>query len=197
MKQQPGVRCGNTCTIGPQSKICAPRASISSHVNQGGAAGKNSRLVERARAFRGDNDTRSASIIMLVRLSLVAALSLATALRPTTRREALLKVASVPAVALVPAAAVASTRDETDADSDMKGLLSGFTQELKDKDAAKAQKKLDEERSIQEKVKAEFEKQQNAPKRPGPGSAAVPATAKSKSKLEYKKKYTGDELPGS
>ena len=57
---------------------------------------------------------------------------------------------------------------------------------------AAAQKKLDEEKSIQEKIKLEFEKQQNAPKRPGPGTATT-----ARPKAAPKAKYTGDGLPGS
>ena len=98
------------------------------------------------------------------------------------------------------------------ADEDMKGLLSGYKSDLTAKEKARdrvhvlffararrtrvaqaaAQKKLDEEKSIQEKIKLEFEKQQNAPKRPGPGTATT-----ARPKAAPKAKYTGDGLPGS
>ena len=63
------------------------------------------------------------------------------ALRPQTRHQFLRNV--IKGAALLPAAATASTRDYTPADEDMKGLLSSFTTELDDKEAAAAQKKLD------------------------------------------------------
>ena len=59
----------------------------------------------------------------------------------TTRHQFLQNV--IKGAALLPAAATASTRDYTPADQDMKGLLSSFTTELDDKEAAAAQKKLD------------------------------------------------------
>ena len=82
------------------------------------------------------------------------------ALRPQTRHQFLQNVvdavaaAPVAGAALLPAAATASTRDYTPADEDMKGLLSSFTTELDDKEAAAAQKKLDDAKPLQEKLKA-------------------------------------------
>ena len=72
------------------------------------------------------------------------------ALRPQTRHQFLQNVvdavaaAPLAGAALLPAAATASTRDYTPADEDMKGLLSSFTTELGDKEAAAAQKKIDD-----------------------------------------------------
>ena len=102
------------------------------------------------------------------------------ALRPQTRHQFLQNV--VKGAALLPAAATASTRDYTPADEDMKGLLSSFTTELDDKEAAAAQKKLDDAKPLQEKIKAEFDakKEEAAKPRPGPGVA----TPRIKKKVE-------------
>ena len=102
------------------------------------------------------------------------------ALRPQTRHQFLQNV--VKGAALLPAAATASTRDYTPADEDMKGLLSSFTTELDDKEAAAAQKKIDDAKPLQEKIKAEFDakKEEAAKPRPGPGVA----TPRIKKKVE-------------
>ena len=102
------------------------------------------------------------------------------ALRPQTRHQFLQNV--VKGAALLPAAATASTRDYTPADQDMKGLLSSFTTELDDKDKKAAQKKIDDAKPLQEKIKAEFDakKEEAAKPRPGPGVA----TPRVKKKVE-------------
>ena len=102
------------------------------------------------------------------------------ALRPQTRHQFLQNV--IKGAALLPAAATASTRDYTPADEDMKGLLSSFTTELDDKEAAAAQKKIDDAKPLQEKIKAEFDakKEEAAKPRPGPGVA----TPRVKKKVE-------------
>ena len=102
------------------------------------------------------------------------------ALRPQTRHQFLQNV--VKGAALLPAAATASTRDYTPADEDMKGLLSSFTTELGDKEAAAAQKKIDDAKPLQEKIKAEFDakKEEASKPRPGPGVA----TPRIKKKVE-------------
>ena len=102
------------------------------------------------------------------------------ALRPQTRHQFLQNV--VKGAALLPAAATASTRDYTPADQDMKGLLSSFTTELDDKDKKAAQKKLDDAKPLQEKIKAEFDakKEEAAKPRAGPGVA----TPRIKKKVE-------------
>ena len=102
------------------------------------------------------------------------------ALRPQTRHQFLQNV--VKGAALLPAAATASTRDYTPADQDMKGLLSSFTTELDDKDKKAAQKKIDDAKPLQEKIKAEFEqkKEEAAKPRAGPGVA----TPRIKKKVE-------------
>ena len=110
------------------------------------------------------------------------------ALRPQTRHQFLQNVvdavaaAPLAGAALLPAAATASTRDYTPADEDMKGLLSSFTTELDDKEAAAAQKKLDDAKPLQEKIKAEFDakKEEASKPRPGPGVA----TPRIKKKVE-------------
>ena len=100
------------------------------------------------------------------------------ALRPQTRHQFLQNV--IKGAALLPAAATASTRDYTPADEDMKGLLSSFTTELDDKEAAAAQKKLDDAKPLQEKIKAEFDakKEEASKPRPGPGVATRAASEK-------------------
>ena len=102
------------------------------------------------------------------------------ALRPQTRHQFLQNV--IKGAALLPAAATASTRDYTPADEDMKGLLSSFTTELDDKDKKAAQKKIDDAKPLQEKIKAEFDakKEEAAKPRPGPGVA----TPRVKKKVE-------------
>ena len=102
------------------------------------------------------------------------------ALRPQTRHQFLQNV--VKGAALLPAAATASTRDYTPADQDMKGLLSSFTTELGDKEAAAAQKKIDDAKPLQEKIKKEFDakKEEAAKPRAGPGVA----TPRIKKKVE-------------
>ena len=102
------------------------------------------------------------------------------ALRPQTRHQFLQNV--IKGAALLPAAATASTRDYTPADEDMKGLLSSFTTELDDKDKKAAQKKIDDAKPLQEKIKAEFDakKEEAAKPRPGPGVA----TPRIKKKVE-------------
>ena len=102
------------------------------------------------------------------------------ALRPQTRHQFLQNV--VKGAALLPAAATASTRDYTPADQDMKGLLSSFTTELDDKDKKAAQKKIDDAKPLQEKIKAEFDakKEEAAKPRAGPGVA----TPRIKKKVE-------------
>ena len=103
------------------------------------------------------------------------------ALRPQTRHQFLKNVVAGAALA-TPWAATASTRDYTPADEDMKGLLSSFTTELDDKEAAAAQKKIDDAKPLQEKIKAEFDakKEEAAKPRPGPGVA----TPRIKKKVE-------------
>ena len=102
------------------------------------------------------------------------------ALRPQTRHQFLQN--AFKGAALLPAAATASTRDYTPADEDMKGLLSSFTTELDDKEAAAAQKRLDDAKPLQEKIKAEFDakKEEASKPRPGPGVA----TPRIKKKVE-------------
>ena len=102
------------------------------------------------------------------------------ALRPQTRHQFLQNV--IKGAALLPAAATASTRDYTPADQDMKGLLSSFTTELDDKDKKAAQKKIDDAKPLQEKIKAEFDakKEEASKPRPGPGVA----TPRIKKKVE-------------
>ena len=102
------------------------------------------------------------------------------ALRPQTRHQFLQN--AIKGAALLPAAATASTRDYTPADEDMKGLLSSFTTELDDKDKKAAQKKIDDAKPLQEKIKAEFDakKEEAAKPRPGPGVA----TPRVKKKVE-------------
>ena len=102
------------------------------------------------------------------------------ALRPQTRQQFLQNV--IKGAALVPAAATASTRDYTPADQDMKGLLSSFTTELDDKDKKAAQKKIDDAKPLQEKIKAEFDakKEEASKPRSGPGVA----TPRIKKKVE-------------
>ena len=102
------------------------------------------------------------------------------ALRPQTRHQFLQTV--IKGAALVPAAATASTRDYTPADQDMKGLLSSFTTELDDKDKKAAQKKIDDAKPLQEKIKKEFDakKEEAAKPRAGPGVA----TPRIKKKVE-------------
>ena len=102
------------------------------------------------------------------------------ALRPQTRHQFLQNL--IKGAALLPAAATASTRDYTPADQDMKGLLSSFTTELDDKDKKAAQKKIDDAKPLQEKIKAEFDakKEEAAKPRPGPGVA----TPRVKKKVE-------------
>ena len=102
------------------------------------------------------------------------------ALRPQTRHQFLQNV--IKGAALLPAAATASTRDYTPADQDMKGLLSSFTTELDDKDKKAAQKKLDDAKPLQEKIKKEFDakKEEAAKPRAGPGVA----TPRIKKKVE-------------
>ena len=102
------------------------------------------------------------------------------ALRPQTRHQFLQNV--IKGAALLPAAATASTRDYTPADQDMKGLLSSFTTELDDKDKKAAQKKLDDAKPLQEKIKKEFDakKEEASKPRAGPGVA----TPRIKKKVE-------------
>ena len=102
------------------------------------------------------------------------------ALRPQTRHQFLQNV--IKGAALVPAAASASTRDYTPADQDMKGLLSSFTTELDDKDKKAAQKKIDDAKPLQEKIKMEFDakKEEASKPRAGPGVA----TPRIKKKVE-------------
>ena len=102
------------------------------------------------------------------------------ALRPQTRHQFLQSV--IKGAALLPAAATASTRDYTPADQDMKGLLSSFTTELDDKDKKAAQKKIDDAKPLQEKIKAEFDakKEEASKPRSGPGVA----TPRIKKKVE-------------
>ena len=102
------------------------------------------------------------------------------ALRPQTRHQFLQNV--IKGAALLPAAATASARDYTPADQDMKGLLSSFTTELDDKDKKAAQKKIDDAKPLQEKIKAEFDakKEEAAKPRAGPGVA----TPRIKKKVE-------------
>ena len=102
------------------------------------------------------------------------------ALRPQTRHQFLQNV--IRGAALLPAAATASTRDYTPADQDMKGLLSSFTTELDDKDKKAAQKKIDDAKPLQEKIKKEFDakKEEAAKPRAGPGVA----TPRIKKKVE-------------
>ena len=102
------------------------------------------------------------------------------ALRPQTRHQFLQNV--IKGAALLPAAATASTRDYTPADQDMKGLLSSFTTELDDKDKKAAQKKIDDAKPLQEKIKKEFDakKEEASKPRAGPGVA----TPRIKKKVE-------------
>ena len=102
------------------------------------------------------------------------------ALRPQTRHHFLQTV--IKGAALLPAAATASTRDYTPADQDMKGLLSSFTTELDDKDKKAAQKKIDDAKPLQEKIKMEFDakKEEASKPRAGPGVA----TPRIKKKVE-------------
>ena len=102
------------------------------------------------------------------------------ALRPQTRHQFLQN--AIKGAALLPAAATASTRDYTPADQDMKGLLSSFTTELDDKDKKAAQKKLDDAKPLQEKIKKEFDakKEEASKPRAGPGVA----TPRIKKKVE-------------
>ena len=102
------------------------------------------------------------------------------ALRPQTRHQFLQNV--IKGAALLPVAATASTRDYTPADQDMKGLLSSFTTELDDKDKKAAQKKIDDAKPLQEKIKKEFDakKEEAAKPRAGPGVA----TPRIKKKVE-------------
>jgi len=102
------------------------------------------------------------------------------ALRPQTRHQFLQNV--IKGAALLPAAATASTRDYTPADQDMKGLLSSFTTELDDKDKKAAQKKIDDAKPLQEKIKKEFDakKEEASKPRQGPGVA----TPRVKKKVE-------------
>ena len=102
------------------------------------------------------------------------------ALRPQTRHQFLQNV--IKGAALLPAAATASTRDYTPADQDMKGLLSSFTTELDDKDKKAAQKKIDDAKPLQEKIKKEFDakKEEASKPRQGPGVA----TPRIKKKVE-------------
>ena len=85
------------------------------------------------------------------------------ALRPQMRHQFLQNV--IKGAALLPAAASASTRDYTPADEDMKGLLSSFTTELDDKEAAAAQKKIDDAKPLQEKLKAVWKSKFGRPTR--------------------------------
>ena len=64
----------------------------------------------------------------------------------------------------------------------MKGLLSSFSSDLGGKAAASAQKKIDDAKPLQEKIKAEFDakKEEAAKPRPGPGVA----TPRVKKKVE-------------
>ena len=127
---------------------------------------------------------------MMLRLATMLSVQLCAtnALRPQTRHQFLQNVvdavaaAPVAGAALLPAAATASTRDYTPADEDMKGLLSSFTTELDDKEAAAAQKKIDDAKPLQEKIKAEFDakKEEASKPRPGPGVA----TPRIKKKVE-------------
>ena len=127
---------------------------------------------------------------MMLRLATVLSVLLCAtnALRPQTRHQFLQNVvdavaaAPVAGAALLPAAATASTRDYTPADEDMKGLLSSFTTELDDKDKKAAQKKIDDAKPLQEKIKAEFDakKEEAAKPRAGPGVA----TPRIKKKVE-------------
>ena len=116
---------------------------------------------------------------------LVAVLSVllcaTNALRPQTRHQFLQNVIKGAALT-TPIAASASTRDYTPADEDMKGLLSSFTTELDDKDKKAAQKKIDDAKPLQEKIKAEFDakKEEAAKPRAGPGVA----TPRIKKKVE-------------
>ena len=126
---------------------------------------------------------------MMLRLATMLSVQLCAtnALRPQTRHQFLQNVVDAVAAApvagatLIPAAASASTRDYTPADEDMKGLLSSFTTELDDKDKKAAQKKLDDAKPLQEKIKAEFDAKKEAAKpRAGPGVA----TPRIKKKVE-------------
>ena len=127
---------------------------------------------------------------MMLRLATMLSVQLCAtnALRPQTRHQFLQNVvdavaaAPLAGAALLPAAATASTRDYTPADEDMKGLLSSFTTELDDKEAAAAQKKIDDAKPLQEKIKAEFDakKEEASKPRPGPGVA----TPRIKKKVE-------------
>jgi hypothetical protein len=102
-----------------------------------------------------------------------------TVIVPQATRYQFLKTVVAAAALAAPTAARASTRDFTDADADMKGLLSSFTTDLDNKEAAAAQKKIDEAKPLKEKAKAEFEKltTESAKPRPKPG-VAVPREKK-------------------
>ena len=102
------------------------------------------------------------------------------ALRPQTRHQFFKrKTSSTPSprlkagAALLPAAATASTRDYTPADEDMKGLLSSFTTELDDKEAAAAQKKIDDAKPSKRKSKPSSTPRRRRPRSPprSPGPA--------------------------
>jgi len=67
-----------------------------------------------------------------------------TVIVPQATRYQFLKTVVAGAALAAPTAARASTRDFTDADADMKGLLSSFSFDLDDKAAAAAQKKIDD-----------------------------------------------------
>ena len=86
------------------------------------------------------------------------------ALRPQTRHQLLQNLIKGAALA-TPIAATASTRDYTPADQDMKGLLSSFTTELDDKDKKAAQKKIDDAKPLQEKLKAVWKSKFGRPTR--------------------------------
>ena len=120
---------------------------------------------------------------MMPRLATVLSLLLCAtnALRPQTRHQFLQNLIKCAALA-TPIAASASTRDYTPADQDMKGLLSSFTTELDDKDKKAAQKKIDDAKPLQEKIKKEFDakKEEAAKPRQGPGVA----TPRVKKKVE-------------
>mmetsp|Transcript_29782 Transcript_29782/g.91969 ORF Transcript_29782/g.91969 Transcript_29782/m.91969 type:complete len:146 (-) Transcript_29782:25-462(-) len=125
-------------------------------------------------------------------LALMAALQHADAMAPRTSRRVALErcVGAAAAVAIAPAAAIARSSYEMElkstpgsGDDDMKGLLSSFTNDLDDKAKAKAQKAADEARPIQEKIKAELDKQQAAAAAP----KAAPGTVTSRPKAAKKK----------
>jgi len=112
---------------------------------------------------------------------LLATLAATDALRPQTRLSFLQGVTG--AVVATPFAAVASMRDDTPADNDMKGLLSSFSSSLDDKEAAAKQKKLDDGASLQVKLKREFEAQKAEAAKPNTKSMGV-ATPRVKKKVE-------------